>query len=175
MPTITSPGNYAWVNTAKVTLAGTADAGAVVELFDDGVSVGTTTVSALGSWSRQVPAADGAHLYTAAATGLGGTSKQSAMRVVQVDTTAPSAPVIISPSEGTTTGTTFTVSGTAEAGSTIELYEDGSSRGTIAASNATWTRTLSGVSAGTHTYSARATDIAGNVSTMSIARSLRVG
>ena len=59
-----------------------------------------------------------------------------------------------------------------EPGTTIELYEDGVSRGTLAASNGTWTRQLSGV--GTGTYSACASDFAGRVSAPSVAHPLLI-
>jgi hypothetical protein len=97
------------------------------------------------------------------------------MRIVQVDTRAPAAPVITAPAANSTTGTAFTLSGTAEAGTTVELFEDGVSRGTISAGGGTWSRASSGVTTGAHTYSARATDFAGNVSALSPAHTLRVG
>jgi large repetitive protein len=107
---------------------------------------------------------DGAYVVFARASNLGGTSPASGNRVVQVDSTPPPPPVIAAP---VVAGTTVTVSGTAESGTTVELFEDGSSRGTVATSGGRWSRSLSGVGTGTRSYTARAVDFAGNVSTLS--------
>jgi probable HAF family extracellular repeat protein len=58
----------------------------------------------------------------------------------------------------------FSVSGTAPAGSTVELFEGTTSQGTTKAdsSSGAWSMALSGVSEGAHTYTAKATDAAGN-------------
>ena len=160
---------------STVTLTGMATAGSTVEIFESSRSLGTTTANAAGSWSRQVVVSDGGQLFTATATTMGGTSIQSSPRVVQVDTHAPDAPAFSSPQEGANTSSQFTISGTAESGATIELYENGQSRGTIAAMGGQWSRDVSGLAAGTHVFTARATDFAGNVSTMSAARTVRVG
>jgi Bacterial Ig domain len=174
-PVIMSPGNYSWVNTNAVTITGTATAGSTVEILESGRSLGTTTANAAGSWSRQVNVPDGAQLFTATATTMGGTSDQTPIRVVQVDTKAPAAPVFTAPQEGGSVPSSFTVGGTAESGVTIELFENGQSRGTIAASGGQWSRAMSGVTSGTRVYTARATDFAGNVSTTSPPRTVVVG
>ena len=174
-PTIVSPSNYSWVNTSTVTITGTATPGSTVEVFESERSLGTTTVNAAGSWSRQVVVGDGAQLFTATATSMGGTSAESPIRVVQVDTHAPAAPVITSPAEGASVPNQFTLSGTAEAGSTVELFENGQSRGTMAATGGQWSRDISGGAAGTRVYTVRATDMAGNVSATSAGRTVRVG
>jgi hypothetical protein len=102
--------------------------------------------------------ADGAYLFTARARNLAGASPSSAVRVVQIDSRPPDAPVI--------TGLygTFTLTGTAESGTTVEVFENGQSRGTVSAANGTWTRTLSSV---TGPFTARTTDFAGNQSALS--------
>ena len=142
-----------------MTLSGTAQAGATVEVFDGATSFGTATASIAGAWSRIVTVpADGAYLFTAKARNLAGSSPSSALRVIQIDTRAPAAPAItgiISP---------FTLVGTAEAGTTVELFENGQSRGTVSAANGTWSRPLS---AGAGSFTARTTDFAGNQSPVS--------
>jgi hypothetical protein len=143
-----------------------------VEIFDGSTSFGTTTATLTGTWSRTVSGLrDGAYLFTARARNLAGTSASSSVRVIQVDTRAPSAPVI------TTDGAlprTFTLTGSAAPGSTVEVLMNGVSQGTVAASSGTWSKSITGGSAGTRTYTARATDIAGNVSALSPARLLLV-
>jgi probable HAF family extracellular repeat protein len=82
------------------------------------------------------------------------------------DTEAPSPPTITSPQNNTyDTDGSFSVSGSAEAGSTVELFEGTSSKGTAkASSSGAWSIALSGLSEGAHTYTAKATDAAGNTS-----------
>jgi hypothetical protein len=57
----------------------------------------------------------------------------------------------------------------------VEVFENGSSRGTLAASNGTWSKLFTGVPSGTRTFTARATDLAGNTSAVSAGSSLRIG
>ena len=70
----------------------------------------------------------------------------------------------------------FSVSGNAPAGSTVELFEGTTSRGTTKAdsSSGAWSIALSGLSEGAHTYTARATDAAGNTSSASNSVSVTV-
>lgn len=172
-PTITAPASYSWSRTATVTLSGTAQSGATVEVFDGTTSFGTTTATPTGTWTHvlTVPS-DGAWLFTAKARNLGGTSPASAARVLHVDTKPPAAPVITAPISGT--GSSFTLTGTAEPGTVVEVFENGSSRGTISTSNGTWSKTFAGVPTGTRTYTAKAIDFAGNVSPVSASYYLQI-
>jgi hypothetical protein len=174
-PALTAPTSYSYVNTSAVTLSGTAQPGVTVEILDDSTVVGTTTATLTGTWSRTVTGvADGAHMFSVRARNAAGASPSSAARVILVDTTAPKAPVITAPAEGAIVAGSFTVSGTAESGATVELFESGVSRGTIAASGGTWTRQITGVSYGSSPrYTARAIDLAGNVSPLCEARTVR--
>jgi hypothetical protein len=95
--------------------------------------------------------------------------------VIQVDSTAPAAPVFTSPAAGSSVPSSFTISGTVESGTTVEVFENGSSRGTTAGSDGTWSRTLYNVPSGLRSYTARAIDFAGNVSAMSETRTVAVG
>ncbi len=55
--------------------------------------------------------------------------------------------------------------GTAEAGSTVELFEGTTSKGTATTDGTgSWNMELTGVSDGSHSYRAKATDAAGNIS-----------
>ena len=83
---------------------------------------------------------------------------------------APSPPSITSPLNNTyDTDGSFSVSGNAEAASTVELFEGTASRGTTKAdaSSGVWSMALSGVSEGAHTYTAKATDASGKTSSAS--------
>jgi hypothetical protein len=82
-----------------------------------------------------------------------------------VDTTAPAAPVISSPPEGGRVGSSFTVSGTAEANSTVHLSEGAALMGSATAtSTGTWSIVLSDITEGSHAFKAKATDPSGNIS-----------
>jgi hypothetical protein len=96
---------------------------------------------------------------------------------VKKDTTAPSAPVINGPSEDSRNNTgNFAVSGIAEAGSTVEVFEGSDSRGKDTAdASGNWSVSLSAVTPdGQHTYTARATDADGNTSDLSASRTVIV-
>ncbi|WP_162251940.1 Ig-like domain-containing protein, partial [Massilia sp. Root335] len=78
-----------------------------------------------------------------------------------------SAPV---PDAAVTNDTTPTFSGTAEAGAKVKLYDtDGTTLlgTTTADGGGAWSITASTLSQGAHTVTAKATDAAGNVSTLS--------
>jgi hypothetical protein len=120
---------------------------------------------------------NGSHTFEVRATdAAGNTDLTPAGRTWTVDTVAPAAPVIESPPDGSlnTTGT-VTVSGTAEPTSTVELFEGATSKGTTAADAAgNWSKTLTLVAEGSHTYTAKAGDAAGNTSAASNARTVTV-
>ena len=89
------------------------------------------------------------------------------------DTDAPDAPVITSPVNGATINfSTVTISGTAEAGSTVELFDmnDTAPIGTAKADfNGDWSLTISPLADGVHNLTATATDAACNTSSPSTA------
>jgi hypothetical protein len=121
--------------------------------------------------------AAGSHTFAVRAIDPAGNADPSpAERTWTIDVSAPAAPVIASPAEGTSNSTgNFTLSGTAEPGSVVEVFDGGTSKGTTtAASDGTWSKALLGVADGSHTYTARATDAAGNTSGPSNARTIVV-
>ncbi|WP_194469605.1 Ig-like domain-containing protein [Bradyrhizobium sp. CCBAU 51753] len=147
-----------------LTLTGNAQAGVTVEVFDQGTLVGTTIADAAGAWSfATATLADGSHLFTAeAADAIGNLSAASAPLNVTVDTQPPAAPNLIS---ATLTSGSVTVSGSAEAGSTVNLYDGTNLLGTtVAVSNGTWSVSTAGLATGMHKLSATATDEVGNQS-----------
>ena len=91
---------------------------------------------------------------------------------------ALAAPVINPGSSTITNDPTPTFTGTAEAGSTVELFADGSSLGTTTTdSNGNWSFTVpasAALSDGSSAITAIATDASGNASTSSAALSLTV-
>ncbi|MCJ8309114.1 MAG: M10 family metallopeptidase C-terminal domain-containing protein, partial [Rhizobiaceae bacterium] len=161
----------------SLTVSGTAEADSTVEVFRDGVSIGTAVATG-GQWSLadNSSLADGNYAYTAIATDVAGlSSAASAPLNVEVDTAKPDAPVVdaiadddATPGDGITSDTTLTISGTAEADSTVEVFRDGVSIGTTVATGGVWSladpMTLD---VDKYVYTATATDTAGNVSNLS--------
>ena len=92
---------------------------------------------------------------------------------LQIDTTAPVAPVI---SADAVSGSTVILNGTAEANSTVTVFDGTTALGT-AATNAggTWSYTAGALSNGSHGFTATATDVAGNTGTASQAFNLSLG
>jgi hypothetical protein len=111
---------------------------------------------------------DGSHTFQVRAVDAAGNADDTpASYTWIIDTTAPSAPVVVTPANGASTSNTQpTVSGTAEPFSTVTVFLDSTVAGTTnadAAGNWTFTPTPT-LSDGSHTARARATDAAGNTS-----------
>ena len=82
-------------NKKKVTITGTAEAGATVELFDGATSLGTATANGSGVFSRVVTLDAGARSITATATdAAGNVGAASNILVVTTDIIAPESPAI---------------------------------------------------------------------------------
>ncbi|WP_439342863.1 Ig-like domain-containing protein [Vacuolonema iberomarrocanum] len=165
-------------NDQGLEFSGSAEAGSVVELFLDGNSIGTAMATG-GIWSFDYTGtelADGDYILTARSTDTAGnTSDASANFAFTVDITAPDAPSIDSLSEDSGAADDLTndqgleFSGSAEAGSVVELFLDGNSIGTVTATGGTWSFDYTGteLTDGDYVLTARAADIAGNTSNVS--------
>ncbi|WP_460792691.1 beta strand repeat-containing protein, partial [Micromonospora sonneratiae] len=133
-PVITSPTNGQQVNDSTPTITGTGEPGNTITVTIDGVVAGTTTVAPDGTWSFDTPTAltDGPHTVTATQTdAAGNVSPPSDPVTFTVDTTAPAAPVITSPTNGQVVNdSTPTITGTGEPGNTITVTIDGVVAGT---------------------------------------------
>ena len=166
----------------------TAEAGSKVEVFKDGVSVGfaTETATAPGTFTFTSAAlADGSYSFTAKATDLAGnTSAPSDAFSISIDAQAPNAPVIVtfadnsgSTADHLTNDTTPTQTITAEAGSKVEVFKDGVSVGfatETATAPGTFTFTSAALADGSYSFTAKATDSAGNTSAPSDAFSISI-
>ena len=109
---------------------------------------------------------DGQHTFEVRTTDAGNIDSTPASRTWSVDTTAPDAPVIDSPADDSRINAgDITVSGTAEAGSAVELFEQTTSLGkSSVGQDGVWSIDLAGVADGEHRYEVRAADAAGNTS-----------
>lgn len=183
--------NGGLTNDARPTLSGTAEAGATVTIFDNGVAIGTVVATG-GAWSftPSTPLTDGTHALTFSATdAVGNASAQTGGYTINVDATAPVAPAITSIVDdvGTVTGpviganptndTRPTISGTAEANTTVRIYDGTTLVGTVTAdANGNWTlpQTSAPLAEGAHNLTVTATDAAGNTSAPSPILTLNV-
>jgi len=159
-----------------LSLSGNAEPGSTVQVFDGAVLLGTTTANSLGGWSlvSTGPLADGIHLFTAEALDpAGNRSGTSSPLPVTIDTRAPDAPVFFTFSEDTgvvgdrvTSDNTLTMTGFAEIGSMIHIYDNGILLGSFVETGA-YTYLTPTLADGLHVFTATATDVAGNVSLLS--------
>ena len=207
-PTGTTVDNLTYDTTPTIT--GTAEAGSYVTLYDTGgttvlgtaVTSGTITQGAAGTtgtWTiTSSTLADGIHSLTVKALdGAGTLSSASTALSVTIDATAPVAPTSIdlatasdtsgasaggTTSDNLTSTTTPIITGTAEASSTVTIYDAISGSATALAptavadsSTGAFSITLTSVlAAGIHPITVNATDAAGNVSSYSTSLAITV-
>ena len=110
---------------------------------------------------------DGTHNLTTTATdAAGNTGSHSAALAATVDTTRPFAPTIADnglAADHITSDNTPTLTGTAEAGSTVKIYDGTTLLGSVATNGSgSWTYTTSALANGAHSLTSSATDAAGN-------------
>jgi flagellar hook assembly protein FlgD len=173
-------------NVNTPTFTGTAEAGSTVIIKSDGTSVGTATASSSGNYSIAASTlTDGTHSITATATDVAGNvSAASTTLSLTIDTVAPAAPSTPALAPASDSGTagdnitnvsTPTFTGTAEAGSTVTIKSDGTTVGTgTTNSSGNFSIATSALTDGTHSITATATDVEGNVSAASTAVSVTI-
>lgn len=167
-PTILSPAEGSLINDPTPTLSGTTEAGAAVTVLVDGVAAGTVPADGSGTWSfTSGMLADGPHTVSAVSTdAVGNASPASSPVAFTVDTTAPAAPVISAPVEGSVTDDGApTISGTADVDATVQLSINGAAPIIVTVNGGAWSYTPpSNLPSGLNTLSAVAVDAAGNIS-----------
>lgn len=171
-------------NSSVLKLTGATQAGLTVNVFDGSTQIGTTKADATGAWSfTTAQLSNAAHSFTAKAVNAVGTvSSASSALTVRVDTVAPATPKILSFSpdtdtlgDGATNANVLKLVGTAEAGSAVNLFDGTAKIGTVTAdTNGSWSFVTGQLSTATHSFSATATDVAGNASSASSALNVKV-
>jgi hypothetical protein len=174
-------------NASATVFTGSAEAASTVKLFDGVSQIGSATAASNGAWTISVSTlGEGLHAITAAATDAAdNTSVTSGALSVTIDRSAPSipaAPVLaaasdsgVSNSDGNTRVATPVFTGSAEVGSTVKLFDGATQVGSVtAASNGAWSITSSTLSNSSHQMRVTATDIAGNVSSLSNALTVTI-
>ncbi|MGO4396585.1 Ig-like domain-containing protein, partial [Variovorax sp. M-6] len=162
-------------------IQGTGKAGSTITVYDGTNVLGTTTVQPNGTWSftPTVDLGQGSHSITATATDkAGNVSDATSPFNFRVDTVAPMAPTIGAVTDdvgevqgalangGTTDDPSPTLSGKAEAGSTVTVYDGGKLLGSVKAdANGDWSYTpTTPLNEGKHEFTVKATDAAGSTS-----------
>ncbi len=158
---------------------GKADVGTTVEVFIGLTSIGTTTVNGTGDWTfdhNGSPLANGSYVVTAKATNVAGSvSDASDNFTVVVDTVAPTVTIIgaITDDTGTNTADLLTydqelvLTGTvadANGVEKVQIYDDNGFTllGEATVIGGSWNYTTAALTEGDHSFTAKATDIAGN-------------
>ncbi|WP_277977771.1 Ig-like domain-containing protein [Pantoea endophytica] len=174
--TNTPVANGASTNDTTPTLSGTTEANGIVTVYDNNTVLGTAVADAQGVWSFVSPTlANGTHPLSVTVTdAAGNVGPRSAATSVVIDTVAPTASTLVItndvtntvvPSGGSTNDTTPTLSGTAEVGSRVSIFDGGNLLGTVTVgSGGTWSFTTAALTQGTHPLSVSVADGAGNVS-----------
>ena len=132
-----------------------------------GVSGEVNGAGATQSWAFTTGAlSDGVHSFTVTSTDAAGNVSAVSTLSITIDTVAPTAPILTGDSISGTHQVTLT--GAAEANSTIKVFEGATQLGT-ASTNSTgaWTFTTAPLGAGSHDFAATATNSAGNTSALS--------
>ncbi|MBN1208810.1 MAG: Ig-like domain repeat protein [Myxococcaceae bacterium] len=176
-PVITGPTSL--VNTSTPVITGSAEPGSTVTVMVDGLTVGTRSVPSSGSFSLTVsfPLSQGTHSARATARRSSGNSSPLSEPIsFVVDSMAPMPPEVVTPAEGATAQPgELLFGGVAEPRSTVTVLVDGIVVGTaIADPEGVWTVSSLLEAQGQHALTTTATDVAGNVSQPSTARTFKV-
>src|SRR5207237_1106972 len=129
-------------------LTGTAAAGSTVQLFDGATQIGTATANGSGAWTfATAPLTDGGHAFTAKAVDAAGNiSVGSTNLAITIDTLAPGAPILTSLSAGSSP----TLTGTAESGSTVFVFDGTTKIGSATANGSrAWSFSVPELTSGT--------------------------
>ena len=179
--TSTSGSNGATINTR--TLSYTAIFSEAVSGFDEGdITVtgtaisGSATATVISSFSAtdsrtytfNVEATTDGNVIVSIAAGVaqdsaGNGNTASNNHSLTIDSTAPTVSITTNTPQTVNTES-FTLTGTAEAGSTVEVFQNGGSIGTTTATNGTWTLLVT-LDEGANTFTASSTDTIGNTGT----------
>ncbi|TXI84622.1 MAG: hypothetical protein E6Q40_09090, partial [Cupriavidus sp.] len=154
--------NGGQTNDTTPTLAGVAEPGSTIKVYDNEELIGTVTADGQGAWSftPAQPLAEGDHAIEVTATDRAGNTSEAASYAVTVDTSAPPKPAgplgldqvlddvgpIQGPiaANGVTDDRRPTFTGFGTAGETVTVYDNGQAigRATVAA-NGQWSLTPS--------------------------------
>lgn len=172
----------------QLSVSGTANGGDWVRIYRDGTEIGLVEVDGDGNWLfdySTVTLSDGTYDFSVVVSDVAGNlSPPSTVMSIIVDTVAPPAPLISAFDDDTgiagdqlTADATPTLYGSAEPGSLVTVSMDGNPLGTVSANEmGAWQFTVpgAGLVSATYSFTATATDAAGNQSAVSAVFNLAV-
>ena len=151
-------------NEGDITVTGTAISGSatatVISGFSASADNSTFTFNVVTTVDGSVTVSIGADVAHDIA-GNGNTA--SSNYALTIDRTAPTVIITTRTPQSVNTGS-FTLTGTADAGSTVEVFQNGGTIGTTTATNGTWTLLVT-LDEGANTFTASSTDTIGNKGT----------
>lgn len=140
-PIVSDPGSTITVNAGSYSIQGTAQTGALVRIYtdlnNDGSTAGESVVGSMTvtgtTFSISVTLTqDTANDFLATAESTLAESNAVDVPTITEDSIAPAAPVVTDPASATaTTGLSYAIQGTAEAGALIRVYIDFDNSGTV--------------------------------------------
>ena len=147
----------------SVVLTGKASAGLEVEVFDGAASRGRSTANASGQWTITLTGLSLARHDMKVRANYGSNPESSVRKFTVTDVVTPTITRVVDPQSnavsngGATYANAVAVSGMASIGQSVELFDGGSSKG-IASVNSSggWSRSVSGLSVGAHSLTAKA-------------------
>ncbi|WP_255248623.1 Ig-like domain-containing protein, partial [Enterobacter cloacae] len=167
-------------NDTTPTLSGSAAPGDVVSILDNGKVIGTVTADSNGKWAftPDTALADGKHTFTVTATDAAGNARSSGSFPIVIDTAAPSPAenIVINDNVGdkqgpvgpgdTTDDQSPTLSGEAEPGSVVDIYDNDEKIGSVIVDDeGKWSYTPdTPLAKGDHEITTTVTDPSGNTS-----------
>ena len=171
-------------NIAAQTISGTLSsallAGDVVKVSLDGGTTWQTATAAAGATTFSLAGVTllGSGTLKVQVENSYGMASTALVQAYVLDQTPPAAPTTpdltaasdsgVSSTDNVTNVTTPTFTGTAEAGSTVTLFDGVTAVGTaVATASGSWSITTPALASGVQNFTAEATDVAGNVSAMS--------
>jgi CARDB protein/Big-like domain-containing protein/VCBS repeat protein len=167
-PMIFSPAEGAFLNVTSVMIVGSAEPSAIVHIDEGGSPIGTVLAAPDGTWSTSGTFLEGVHTISATQTDVLGHISEPLLRTFTIDLTAPAAPTITAPLDGSTVSTSSVlVEGQAEPFASVKVFEGAIVVGNAVANSAGSWSTDIGFANGLHTLVARAIDRAGNESGLS--------
>ncbi|WP_157665576.1 Ig-like domain-containing protein [Marinobacter salarius] len=170
-------------NDAGNEVSGTAEPGSVVTVTDgSGNELGSATVDDNGQYlvSLDEPLTNGESVEVTSTDGAGNVSAPTtatAPHIPTIDTATDDTGSVTGdlPAGSSTDETTPILSGTAEAGSTVTVFQDGNEIGTtVADTGGSWSFETPALSEGGHSFTAIATNLAGDDSPVSTTFDLTV-
>ncbi|MBF0462794.1 MAG: VCBS repeat-containing protein, partial [Magnetococcales bacterium] len=193
-------GNGTFQNEVEYTVGFQPNSVAAADVNGDGkvdilaANYGSGTASVLlgngdGTFQPKIDYSLGTNPWTVATADVNGDGKtdavvinssSSTVSVLLNDSNTPTLALAddtgVSHTDHITNATTFTVTGVGgEVGATVTLYDGATNLGTATVANdGTWSKVVTGMSAGTHSFTDTFTDMAGNVGAVSSALSVTV-